>query len=195
MIIMLLNRITGAFTFRRGVYAEVEHDVNFTRTAWWIVIVVALLNEVGSNVSTDAGRWVIGTIAGTLVAVVGFAAVTYLLYWIGERFFYAEVTFQEVVRVAGLAYVWRLVGLLGVFGLLSSNITSTLVLIGEILWLIALLIAIKEALDKEWFITIVIAFLSWVGWIVVRIVFGTILFWTDFAAEWLDAFFKMIFGG
>lgn len=155
---MFLNRIAGAFTFRSGIYAEVEHDEDFTWTVWWIVVMVALLNELGSNVSGDVGGWIVGVLGGTLIAVVGFAAVAYLLYWIGDRFFYAEVTFQEVVRVAGLAYVWRTVGLLGVFGFLSPNITSALVFIGEILWFIALLVAIKEALDKEWFITIVIAF-------------------------------------
>lgn len=94
-----------------------------------------------------------------------------------------------------MAYVWRIVGLFGVFGVLSANITSTLVFIGDILWLIALLVAIKEALDKEWFITIVIAFLSWLGWIVVRIVLGTILYWTGFPAMWFEAFIEMIFGG
>jgi len=195
MIITLMNRILGAFTFRNGIYAEVEHDENFTRTAWLIVVVVAFLNEMGSNVSGDVGGWLLSALGGTLVAVVGFAAVAYLLYWIGDRFFYAEVTFQELVRVAGLAYVWRIVGLFGVFGVLSANITSTLVFIGEILWLIALLVAIKEALDKEWFITIVIAFLSWLGWIVVRIVLGTILYWTGFPAKWFEAFIEMIFGG
>ena len=38
---MLMNRIIGAFTFRRGVYAEVEKDQAFTTTAWILVIVVA----------------------------------------------------------------------------------------------------------------------------------------------------------
>ena len=30
--VMLINRIIGAFTFRKGVYAEVEHDPSFTTT-------------------------------------------------------------------------------------------------------------------------------------------------------------------
>ena len=31
---VLTNRILGAFTFRNGVYAEVEYDSSFTKTAW-----------------------------------------------------------------------------------------------------------------------------------------------------------------
>ena len=39
---MLTQRIIGAFTFRKSVYAEVEHDPNFTTTAWVLAVVVLL---------------------------------------------------------------------------------------------------------------------------------------------------------
>ena len=45
---MLIERIIGAFTFRKEVYAEVERDTSFTNTAWVLVAVVALLNQLGS---------------------------------------------------------------------------------------------------------------------------------------------------
>ena len=48
---MLMNRIIGAFTFRKGVYAEVESDTAFTQTAWLIVAVVAFLSALGSAAS------------------------------------------------------------------------------------------------------------------------------------------------
>jgi hypothetical protein len=38
----MLDRIIGALTFRKGVYAEVEKDKSFYQSAWIIVIVVAL---------------------------------------------------------------------------------------------------------------------------------------------------------
>ena len=194
---MLGNRIIGALTFRKGVYAEVEHDTTFTTTAWLIVVVVAFLNELGSNASANLNEWLVGALAGTIAAVIGFAAAAFLVSWIGEKFFYAEVTFQEMVRAAGLAYVWKVIGVLGVLSVLSPGmtfLTGPVVILGEILWLIALLIAVKEALDKEWPITIVIVFLGWLGWIVVRLVLATILFWTGFATKWFGAFFEMIFG-
>ena len=44
---MLMDRIIAAFTFRKKVYAEVEKDVEFTQTAWILVAVVSLLNQIG----------------------------------------------------------------------------------------------------------------------------------------------------
>jgi hypothetical protein len=47
-IIMLMNRIIGAFSFKREIFREVEQDTAFTSTAWLIVVVVSLLNQLGS---------------------------------------------------------------------------------------------------------------------------------------------------
>ena len=57
---MVMDRIIGAFTFRKGIYAEVEKDASFTRTAWIIVAVVAFLNELGLNASTNIPGWLAG---------------------------------------------------------------------------------------------------------------------------------------
>ena len=54
---MLTQRIIGAFTFRKGVYEEVEQDTDFTRTAWLIVVVVAFLELLGSFVTGNIARW------------------------------------------------------------------------------------------------------------------------------------------
>ena len=70
---MLTERIIGAFTFRKGVYADVEKDTGFTKTAWIIVAVVAFLNQLGSNASTDVLSWLGGAVVGTHFAVLGFA--------------------------------------------------------------------------------------------------------------------------
>ena len=48
---MLTDRILGAFSFRRSVYADVERDASFTSTAWLLVIVVAFLNQLGARAS------------------------------------------------------------------------------------------------------------------------------------------------
>ena len=58
---MLVNRIIGAFTFRNGVYAEVERDQSFTQTAWVLVFIIALLSRMGASASTAGGflNWII----------------------------------------------------------------------------------------------------------------------------------------
>ena len=70
---MLTNRIIGAFTFRKGVYAEVEQDATFTKTAWILVIVFTFLNQLGSYASEDFLDWVIGTGIGWITAIIAFA--------------------------------------------------------------------------------------------------------------------------
>jgi len=70
---MLTNRIIGAFTFRKGIYAEVEADTSFTSAAWILVVVFAFLNQLGSYASEDILDWVIGTGIGWLTAIIAFA--------------------------------------------------------------------------------------------------------------------------
>ena len=61
---MLTERIIGAFTFRKGVYAEVEKDTNFTTTAWILVVVVALLTKYGANESVKLLKILLGAVVG-----------------------------------------------------------------------------------------------------------------------------------
>ena len=79
---MLMQRIIGAFTFSKGVYKDVEHDASFTSTAWIIVIVVALLSQLGTYGFGDS--WLLATLFGTVAAVVGFA-IAGLAYWITRK--------------------------------------------------------------------------------------------------------------
>ena len=48
----MMERIIGAFTFRKEVYQEVEKDTTFHPTAWMIVAVVAFLSQLGANAAT-----------------------------------------------------------------------------------------------------------------------------------------------
>ena len=162
---MLADRIIGAFTFRKGVYEEVEHDVNFTSTAWIIVVVVALLNSLGSGSSTSLVDRLIGTGVGTVFTVVGFAVATFVISWLGKTLFQADVSFDEMVRTLGLAYVWNVIGFLGILSIISETFTCILAPVtfaAAILGLVAWFVAAKEALDLDWVQTIVTVIVGWV---------------------------------
>ena len=60
----LMDRIMGAFTFKREVYADVKKDTSFTPTAWGIVIVVQVVNQL-------AGYLAAGAIAAATVGALG----------------------------------------------------------------------------------------------------------------------------
>jgi hypothetical protein len=175
---MLMDRIIGAFTFRKGVYAEVEKDAKFTTTAWILVVVIAFLNQLGAAGAAAAGNlvsWAMGAIVGTVVAVIGFAAGAFVVQWVGRALFQAKVDFDEMVRTLGLAYVWQVVGLLAIVGAFSTGLgclVAPVVFIAAVLALIAMLVAAKEALDLEWVPTIVTVVIGWIVMVVISIVVG-----------------------
>ena len=173
-----MDRIIKALTFKTEVYAEVENDVTFTNTAWIIVAVVSLLNQLGTRASTNFGNWLLGAVIGTVFAIIGFAVAAYIINLVGRAVFKSEVDFGELVRTLGLAYVWQIVGLIGILGAFSvalACITAPLLFIGWILTVIAWFVAVKEALDLDWVPTIVTVFLGWIALVVVNLLAGLVL--------------------
>ena len=176
---MLMDRIIGAFTFRKGVYAEVEKDKSFTTTARLLVVVVAILSQLGSQAGegVSIGNWILSTAGFAVGELIGFAVAAFIISWVGRTVFNAEVTFDELVRTLGLAYVWRVVGLLGIVGFLPALacLIAPIMFIAWILGLVAWFIAAKEALDLEWVQTIVTVILGFIALLVIVFIVGLIL--------------------
>jgi hypothetical protein len=176
---MLMNRILGAFMFKKEVYAEVENDASFTSTAWTLVAVVAFLVQLGTNsVAATTTGWIIGTIIGTIVSLVAFAVGAFLIAWVGKSLFNATVTFEEMVRTLGLAYVWTIVGAVALLGSLSDTLACVLtpaLCIGAILGLVSWFIAAREALDLDTGQTLITVIVGWVASFLVTLIVGGIL--------------------
>jgi hypothetical protein len=189
---MLSQRIIGAFTFRKGVYAEVEQDTSFTQTAWIIVVVVTFLSQLGSFASSNFVNWLVGAIVGTIFAVIGFAVGALVINWVGRTVFKAEVSFDELVRTLGLAYVWQVIGVLGILSALSTTLSCVLapvMVIAAIATIVAWLMAAKEALDLEWVQTIVTVILGWIALFVITALAGIVLGMLGFGAAALGGLF------
>lgn len=188
---MTMDRIIGAFTFRKEVYSDVEHDTSFTTTAWLIVIIVAFLNQLGSFAKVDILDWLIGAVVGTIFMVLGFAVAAAIISWVGKAVFHAEVSFDEMVRALGLAYVWNIVGVLGVLGLVQALacIIAPVIFVAWILGLVAWFIAAKEALDLEWLQTIVTVFLGWIALVIITALAGLVLGILGFGAAAIGGLF------
>lgn len=170
---MLTQRIIGAFTFRKGVYKDVENDASFTGTAWLIVIVVALLSMLGASGFREG--WFLATLIGTVTNVVGFGIAAFVVAWVGKAFFQADVDFNEMVRTLGLAYVWRVIGVLGILGGFLSCLLAPVQFVAFIAGLVAWFIAAKEALDLEWGQTILTVIIGWLVIVAISIITGLIL--------------------
>jgi hypothetical protein len=167
----LVERIVGAFTFRRDVYADVERDTAFTLTALLLVGAIAFLNQLGIHASTQVLTWLGSTVVGTVWSVISFAVAAYIMNWLGRSLFGADVTFGEMVRTLGLAYVWSIVVLIGVVAGLSSALSclfAPALVVGWVMLVISWFVAAKEALDLDVGRTLVTVALGW-------LVFGIIM--------------------
>jgi hypothetical protein len=179
----MMDRIMGALTFKQSVYSEAKLDVTFTQNAWLIVAVTAFLAQLGGNaalVQMDAGivGWLVSTIVGTIFAVGGFALACFVIVWVGKNLFQTITTFEEMVRVLGLAYVWNIIGILGILGAISIAllcVTTPISLLAGLAGLVSFAIALKAALGLEWVQTIVVAVIAWVVIFVVMMIAGGIL--------------------
>jgi hypothetical protein len=193
---MLTDRIIGALTFRKGVYAEVEKDTSFTTTAWLLVSVVALLNQLGAKAPYPGaeelpealgalpfagggiGNWLGAALVGTVFVVIGFAVGVSITDWVARTVFKADVSFDELVRTMGLAYVWQIVGLLGLLRVISPTLSCLAGPLGiavALLGLYAQFVALKEALDLDSAQTIATVILVWIAHLFISLVVGGIV--------------------
>jgi hypothetical protein len=152
-----------AVMLRRRVYAEVEGDDGFTATAWLLVIVIGFVNQLGSYASEDVTVWLGRSATGTVSVVVGFAVAASVISWVGRTVFRSEVKFPGLVRTLGLAYVWRLVGVVGAVGVSPGLGWLAVVgrVVSEVLGLVAWFIAAREALDLRWSQTVATVLVGW----------------------------------
>ncbi|MBN1310905.1 MAG: hypothetical protein JXB30_05740 [Anaerolineae bacterium] len=176
---MLTDRIMGALTFRSSVYEEVESDTSFTQTAWVLVVVISLVNQIGAQANAGSVlKWVLGVVIGTIFSVLAFAIAAYVIAWFGKTVYHAEVSFDELVRTLGLAYIWNAIGVIGVVALVLPTLVcalSPLLLVAWLLSLVAALIAAKSALDLEWVPTIISVVVGWVIMFLVMLIPSWIL--------------------
>jgi hypothetical protein len=175
---MLTERIIGALTFRRGVYAEVEADPTFTATAWILVVIFALLNQLGSNASLNIFDWLVSTGIGFITAIAGFAIAAAVISWVGRRSFSAEVTFSELVRTMGLASVWTAVGVFGILAAFSnalSLILGPVIVISWVALVAAWFVAVHEALALTWGKTILTVMIGFIPWAIFMSLTGIVL--------------------
>jgi len=197
----MIDKIIGAFTFKTGVYKEVEEDASFTPSAWLIVAAAALLSNLGSSagsVHTIGARWVISALSGTVVTVASFALGAFVMNWAGRTFFNADVTYDELIRTIGLASVWNAVGFLGIIALAAPGltcITGPITFLAAIAGLAAWFFAAKEALDLDWPQTIGAVIIGWVTMMIVAaLVSGVILSLLGLTAAGMRSIFSTVSG-
>ena len=136
------DRLFRAAKLDVQLYEEVEADRDATVQAMIVVVLAAVAAGIGSLGSGSATA----IVTGTLVSLVGWLVWAFLTYFIGTRMLPEPQTsadYGELLRTIGFASAPGVIRALGIV----PGLGAPLFLIGGIWMLVAMVIAVRQALD------------------------------------------------
>lgn len=160
-----IDRIVRAVKLDVNLYEEVEADRESLKQSISVVIISSLAAGIGSI--TSGG--IVGLIFGTIIALISWLLWAYLTFIIGTKFFPTNGTsadYGEILRTTGFA---SSPGLIRIFGIIPG-LGGIVFIIAGIWMLIAMVIAIRQALDYE--STLRAIGVCLIGWVIQAIVLG-----------------------
>lgn len=168
----LIDRMIRAAKLDASLYEEVEIDPAATNQAL-LVVVASVCSGIGSGVRSllaglGAVELTIGLVGGVVSTLVGWLIWSFITYFIGTRLFKGpktEATYGELLRCIGFSDSPGVLAILGFIPLLGGLIS----LVVGIWTLIAMVIAVRQALD---FTTGRAILTCIVGWIVMFVMFA-----------------------
>ncbi len=125
-------------------YEEVEAD----RSAMGQAMGVVVLSGVAAGIGNFANGGLVGTVTGTIGALVGWYIWAFLTYFIGTRLLPEPQTRAdqgELLRTIGFSSAPGLIRVLGIIPGLTALVFS----VAGIWMLVAMVIAVRQALDYE----------------------------------------------
>jgi hypothetical protein len=176
----MIERIIRAITFKTEVYPEVSKDETFTTSAWIIVGAVALIAAIGGRavmIRYNFVGYLLGIVVGTAVMVGAFALSVFVIKWLASTLYKVNLTFGELQRPLGLAYVFQAIQILGILGALSVAllcIVAPITLVAAVAGIIAYLFALKTVTNLSWGQVAVLVVVAWVIFLVVGGIVGAV---------------------
>ncbi len=158
------GRIIRAAKLDVNLYEEVEADKSALGQAMGVVVLSSLAAGVGSLSMGGLG----GILSGTIAALIGWYVWAYLTYFIGTRFLpepQTEATHSELLRTIGFSSAPGLIRILGII----PGLAKIVFLIASIWMLVAMVIAVRQALDYK--STLQAVGVCVIGWIVQMLIF------------------------
>jgi hypothetical protein len=136
------DRMFRAAKLDARLYEEVEADTDATVQAMIVVVLAAVAAGIGSLGSGSATA----IVTGTIVSLLGWLVWAFLTYFIGTRLLPEPQTsadYGELLRTIGFASAPGVIRALGIV----PGLGAPLFLIGGIWMLVAMVIAVRQALD------------------------------------------------
>ena len=162
------ERMIRAAKLDASLYEEVEVD----RGALGQATTVVLLASVAAGVGASAAGGMGGLLFGTISALVGWYIWAFLTYWIGTRFLPEPQTsadYGEVLRTIGFSSAPGVIRVLGII----PGLTTPVFLAASVWMLVAMVIAVRQALDYTG--TLRAVGVCVIGWIVQVLILAVLL--------------------
>jgi hypothetical protein len=125
-------------------YREVEAD----KTAMQQAMLVVILSSVAAGIGLINKVGIGGLLLGTVTALLGWYVWAFLTYYIGTRFLpepQTKADLGELLRTIGFASAPGMIRILGII----PGLTNLVFFAASVWMLVAMVIAVKEALDYE----------------------------------------------
>lgn len=144
----LTSRMMRAARLEVPLYEEVEADTTATTQALTVVVIVAVASGIGQAIGaslagTGTGGLIGGLISGILSGLIGWAVWSYVVYFVGTRFFGGTATYGELLRTLGFAESPSVLLILSFIPVLGGLISLAVAI-----WtLVTSFVATRQALD------------------------------------------------
>jgi hypothetical protein len=171
MMASLTERMLGAAKLDVATYEEVEADTTATPQAMLVVVL--------ANLAAGVGAWrevgVAGLLVTTLVSLIGWYAWAFVTYFVGTRFLpgpQTQADIGQLLRPIGFSATPGLIRVLGIVPGLNWIVS----LVAALWMLVAMVIAIRQALDYETTgRAVAVCLVGWAFNIVVTLVLAALL--------------------
>jgi hypothetical protein len=157
------DRIIRAAKLDVHLYEEVEADKEAMGQAMWVVILSSIAAGVGSIARGGIG----GILIGTILALIGWYVWAYLTYLIGTKILPEPQTRAnpaELLRTIGFSSSPGLIRVLGII----PGLAGVVFLVASIWMLVAMVIAVRQALDYK--STLRAVGVCAIGWIIQMVI-------------------------
>lgn len=172
---VMINRMIRAATLDVNFYEEVEADSSLTQEALMVVILVSVLNGIGSFlaglIGGGIGSALVGLIVGLVLGIVNYYIWAYVTYFVGTNLFNGTADVGEMLRTLGYASAPRALGFLVFIPCLGALAA----LVGAIWALVAGVIAVRQALDFDTTKAVLTVIIGWVIIFIITAVVGGVL--------------------
>ncbi len=167
----LVERMVGAAKLDPATYEEVEADQTATPQAMLVVVLANLAAGVGALRLVGFG----GLLVATLISLVGWYVWAFVTYFVGTRFLpgpKTEADMGQLLRTLGFSASPGLIRVLGIIPAIAPLVS----LLAAVWMLVAMVVAVRQALDYEnTGRAVAVCLIGFACYIVVGVVLGTFL--------------------